>query len=158
MTLQSRKPLMILCLVFLIVLMSFGLAEETATETVAFVKASRLNGRAYPRKTASIEAVFDRDDPLKTTGKWSRDHRWIEVEGGETGTVWVKISYISERRGTILVKNTEHKKVKVRKHPIDGRVIAYVRKGESVDISQIVLGWGKCAKGWVDLNYLTEVR
>lgn len=123
-----------------------------------FVTANRLNGRATPRKKGRIEALFDQGDDLLATGEWSEDHNWIEVVGGETGCVWVSINYVTERKYSFEAKNLEHKTVKIRSRPFDGRVTGYIRKGRKVEITQVVLGWGKTKKGWVDLFYLEEVN
>lgn len=122
-----------------------------------FVMATQLNGRANPRKTAFVEARFDQGDTIKATGEWSKDHHWIEVEGGETGTVWVYADYVSERKRIFTMKNVNYKTVRIRSRPIDGRVNGYVRKGKCVEITRVVLGWGKCKNGWVDLSLLEEV-
>lgn len=118
--------------------------------------AKLLNGRANPRKTSFIEAKFDQGDILQATGDWSEDHHWIEVVGGETGTVWVYADYVSERKKIFTVVNKNYKTVKIRSRPVDGRVIGYVKKGRKIEITQVVLGWGKCKTGWVDLYYLEE--
>ena len=114
-----------------------------------------LNGRSAPRKTASIEARFDYGDTLIQTGEWSKNHEWVEVYGGETGVVWVHINYVSER-AHYFVTNEKHNRLKVRKWPVVGRVVGYIRKDQQVQIEQTVLGWGRTKKGWVDLSYLVE--
>ena len=103
----------------------------------------------------NLARMTDHGDILEATGEWSKDHKWIEVVGGETGTVWVYISYISERRH-YYAKNVDYRKVKVRKWPVVGKVTGYIHRGQVVDITQTVLGWGKTNKGWVDLFYLEE--
>ena len=115
-----------------------------------------LNGRANPRKTAFVESRFDQGDALELTGEWSEDHRWVEVIGGETGTVWVCIDYISERKTAYKVKNVRYNKVKIRSRPVNGRVIGYLKKGKTTEITREIMGWGKCARGWVELWYLEE--
>lgn len=114
-----------------------------------------LNGRSAPRKSASVEARFDYGDTLQATGDWSPDHLWVEVAGGETGTVWVHIRYVSERRH-YEVTNEKHKTVKIRKHPVDGKVTGYVKKGQKIIIEQKIFNWGRTNKGWVDLDYFVE--
>lgn len=102
-----------------------------------------------------MEARFDYGDILEPTGVWSKDHKWIEVAGGETGTVWVSINYVSERTH-FQMKNEKHGKVKIRKWPVNGRVSGYVRKGQTITIEQVIFGWGKTKYGWVELAYLIE--
>lgn len=133
-----------------------AVAERTSVDPIKMtVQTKLLNGRATPRKRATIEARFDLGDTLLATGEWSKDHQWVEVAGGETGTVWVYISYVSERKH-YYVKNVDYRKVKVRKWPVVGKVTGYIYRGQTVDITQTVLGWGKTDKGWVDLFYLEE--
>ena len=118
-----------------------------------YVTADRLNGRASPNKHSDVEARFDRGDDLIPTGQWSSDHCWIEVRGGETGTVWVNIKYVTERIDDRYMRNDRHNKVKVRSHPVNGKVRGYIKKGEQIELTQIVLGWGRIDSGWVELAY-----
>ena len=121
------------------------------------MQAKLLNGRAAPRKIASIEARFDYGDIITLTGEWSDDHKWVEAIGGETGTVWVSIRYISERKH-FTAQNLYYKEVKVRDWPVKGKVHHIIKKGQTVEIEQVILGWGKTKWGWVDLYYLEEVQ
>ena len=111
-----------------------------------------LNGRAEPSKKATVEARFDKGDALTTTGEWSEDHHWIEVIGGETGTVWVYADYVSERKGYIFVINSEYKKVKIRARPFDGKITGYLKRNKIIDVTNEVLGWGKTKYGWIDMS------
>ena len=139
-----------------ILVLGDALSEEEPFQVI--VTASQLNGRADPRKSASIEAVFDKDDILDATGKWSSDCTWIEVKGGETGTVWVKITYVSENIGSFYMANESFPSVKIRKKPFKGKVIGYLEEGEVIQVNQVVGIWGKTSKGWIDLTYLTEAN
>lgn len=118
------------------------------------VTASILNGRSEPNKKASVEARFDHGDILQAIG-WSKNHHWIEVKGGETGTVWVWWEYIDERDDDSRWLNDYGSKVKIRREPF-GRVTGYLKNGGEIAVDQIALGWGHCSQGWVDLSYLTE--
>ena len=119
--------------------------------------ATLLNGRANPTKKSTIEARFDKNDILQTTGEWSDDYHWIEVVGGETGTVWVFIDYITEDEPFSAV-NKDYKRVKIRSSPVDGRIVGYLKKNKEVKIERTVCGWGKCEKGWIDLYFLEETE
>lgn len=119
--------------------------------------ASHLNGRANPKKTSKIEARFDKNDILTPTGEWSEDYKWAEVAGGETGTVWVYVDYITERK-PFEALNKDYNRIKIRSKPVDGRVKGYLKKGDEVLIEQVILGWGRCKKGWIDLYYLEELN
>lgn len=129
-----------------------GLAEVEGEPVTVYVTANRLNGRAAPKKKSHVEAMFDYGDKLSATGKWSRDHKWIEVEGGEGGTVWVDIRYVSEIKQPAVIM-TDVTKVKIRKTPFDGRVSGYLKHGKELEVDQVVLGWAHCDKGWIDLGY-----
>lgn len=116
--------------------------------------ATLLNGRATPKKTAPIEARFDKGDELVATGEWSDDHHWIEVEGGETGTVWVYADYVSECRSYFFVVNQDFKKVKIRSRPFDGKITGYLKKGKMIEVKNLVLGWARTPKGWIDMRFV----
>ena len=116
-----------------------------------YVMVNLLNGRASPSKKAKIEARFDQGDDILATGEWSEDHHWIEVVGGETGTVWVYADYVSENKGHFYVINENYKQVKIRARPIDGKITGYLKRGKIIDVTSVVLGWGKTDKGWIDL-------
>lgn len=134
-------------------------AEEDDFELQnVYVRVKLLNGRANPRRTGFIEARFDEGDILQATGEWSKDHHWIEVIGGETGTVWVYADYVSEEKRDLEYQNSDYKKVKIRARPVDGKITGYLKKGRKVTITKVVLGWGKCKKGWIDMQYLEEVN
>ena len=59
------------------------------------VTANVLNGRSAPGKKNRVEAMFDKGDILQATGNWSKNHTWVEVKGGENGTVWCDIRYLN---------------------------------------------------------------
>jgi hypothetical protein len=136
-------------------LQSFGIAEG---HDPLYVTASQLNGRAHPSKKASVEALFDYGDRLTPTGKISKDRKWVEVEGGETGTVWVSVQYVSERFMEFTATNVSNGKVRIHGLPDGGKLNGYLSRGKSVEIVQVVLGWGRCSKGWVDLAFLEEAE
>jgi len=144
----------------LIVLMTiFGAcgAEEPEDNVVLYVVVDLLNGRDRPNRHGTKEAMFDYGDSLTPTGRWSADHNWIEVYGGESGTVWVCAKYVSEIAGSFYVENLDYSQVKIRKRPIDGRLTGYLKRGKALLIDQVVLGWGHCSKGWIDLSLVAEV-
>lgn len=149
----------LICILFALLLCSSCLAEdyeEDFTSKKLYVTANLLNGRATPSKKAKIEARFDKYDCVEATGEWSKNHEWVEVYGGETETVWVSIKYVTEITDPVVFENRGKEKVKIRKKPFDGKVIAYLKGGKTIEISQIVNGWGKCRSGWIDMSYLVE--
>ena len=111
-----------------------------------------------PSKTAIKVAFFDKGDILELTGRWSKDHDWVEVVGGESGNCWVARQYVNEITESYSVKNTQYKTVKIRKKPYEkSKVTGYLRKGRTVEITKVIMGWGKCKLGWIDLYYVDEV-
>ena len=127
----------------LIFVPGFGKTEEEQDQPVhMYVTAKLLNGRAAPSKKSMVEARFDRGDILECW-QWSEKHHWIEVTGGETGTVWVCWEYVTERLDESVWWNGSGKKVKIRKEPF-GTVIGYLKPDGEIVVDRIVLGWGHC--------------
>lgn len=150
----------IICAVLAAVLL-FGLAYAAEDANMdghyVTVTARLLNGRMSPSKGAMKTAFFDSGDRLELTGWWSDDYNWVEVYAGEAGACWVARQYVTERTESFVVANTEYDKIKIRKKPSDkGKVIGYLKRGREVEITQVILGWGKCKSGWIDLYYVQE--
>lgn len=145
--------ILVLCWFVALFIPSRGFAEEC---TDMYVTAKLLNGRATPSKKGTKEALFDKGDKVQATGEWSKDHHWVEIIGGETGTVWCDIRYLTERKGAFMVRNNGSTPVKIRKNPFNGKLTGYLKKGKAVVIEQVVLGWGRCEKGWINLYYVDE--
>jgi len=129
---------------------------SAATAEYATVTASLLNIRSRPSKKGFIEGFAERGDKIELSGRWSQDHKWVEVLAGEAGVGWVSIDYVTERE-PVIVENLG-KKVKIRKTPVNGKLTGYLKKGGKIVIDQVVLGWGHCSKGWIDLSYLIELE
>ena len=155
-----RYFIVFLCVCCLFSLVTDGRCEEEYVESIDYgtlmVTASVLNGRRLPTKNAPVEARFDFGDKITPTGEWSHDKKWVEVKGGETGTVWVRLSYVTEEWGVFTYRNTSTKKVKIRKGPVNGKLVGYLGANKTVDIDQVVLGWGHCKRGWIDMTYLEK--
>ena len=81
----------------------------------------------------------------------------MQVIGGEAGTVWVDVRYVTEEKKPFYVE-TLHPKIKIRKKPVDGKVVGYLKKGKKLVVYQVVLGWGKTDKGWVNLEYCIRLE
>lgn len=158
---DKERKIFICCLiamtvvVLIAILLPSGGHSESFEHTEVVVTAKLLNGRATPSKKAKVEALFDRGDVLKAYD-WSESHHWIEVEGGETGTVWVWWEYLTEQTEDYSVWINDYgTDIKIRREPF-GRVTGYLKRGKEVVVTQIVLGWGKCDNGWIELKFLTE--
>lgn len=162
-----KNKILVVLLIIIALLMIFlyigdGAAKSEGNEydgTVLYVLANQLNGRYAPRKTGIIEALFDKGAPVKATGRWSKDMLWIEVYGGECGTVWCKAEYLSEITDPIIMENSSNGRIKIRSKPgKNGRIVGYVKRDQKITVNQIVLGWGRTKKGWIDLLYFSEVN
>ena len=155
---MTKRRLAAMLIAAVMALGAFAAAEEPEEKEYAplYVLADVLNGRSLPTKKAGIEARFDFSDQVQPTGRMSKDREWIEVIGGESGTVWVSSRYVSERFFEFTVTNENNGKVKIRSKIDGGKVRGYVKNGKSIEIDQVVLGWGHCRQGWVDLEYCIE--
>lgn len=150
------KRLLIFLLAVIMILPCFAEEEqeEDYTSPYLYVTANLLNGRRNPSKRSQVETIFDKGDALTPTGEWSKDHKWVEIYGGESGIVWCNIKYLNEIKEPEIYTNRGKQKVKIRKRPFDGKVISYLKGGRSIEVTQIVNGWGKTRRGWIDLSYL----
>ena len=120
------------------------------------VTTTLLNGRYRPDKHSTILAEYLLGDKIEPTGKWSKDHNWIEVNHSEVGLIWVNINYVSERMDIFTVYTLSDQKIKVRSSPVTGKVKKYIKKEQPIEISQVIMGYGRCEWGWVDLGYFIE--
>ena len=156
---NTLKTLIVLLTLFTVLITYSATAlGESSPEYLLHVTAKLLNGRATPSKDSFVASFFDKGDTLEPTGRWSKDYQWVEVVGGETAGVWVYIKYVTERVHPFLVRNDSSSKIKIRSHPVNGRITGYLKKGKETEITQVVLGWGRCSKGWIDMSLLTEIN
>lgn len=157
---MKEKILKAILLIFMVLIIALFLGQTYDGEAeeeygYLFVTATELNGRSSPRKTGFIDAQFMFGQPLMPTGKWSRDHKWLEVYcRGEVDTVWVNAQYVSETTEIFYAVNTSGGRVRIRNAPFGNRTNGYLQAGKTVKIEQVIQGWGRCSKGWVDLSYL----
>ena len=145
-------------LVCLLASLMLLIGSAIADPLYVYVTATQLNGRERPSKHGIKESLYERGDRIEATGRWSADYKWIEVVGGEMPTLWVSSEYVTERLGPLYFRNDDYGKVKIRKCPVKGKVTGYLKKGRIIEIDRIVLGWGHCSKGWIDLSLLAEVE
>ena len=127
----------------------FGVAETLYVRT----NGDYLNGRSQPDKHASVEAHFDNGDQVEAV---STSGGWVEVVGGETGTVWCKAEYLSSSAlEGALYRNTSGGRVFVRSEPC-GAKTGRVEANKTVTVQNVVDGWGYIGTGWVDLSYFSK--
>lgn len=116
-----------------------------------------VNGRLEPSKQATRACLpLEYGDDVKAIF-WSKNHKWIEVLGGDGGSMYVYYEYITERTDIYKVKNAMAGKVRARKRPVDGGVSGYIKRGQTIKIYQTIFGWGRTDKGWVDLSCFYEI-
>ena len=141
-------------------MISAARAEDPEEERILdplYVTASVLNGREEPTKKAEVSAFYDYGDVVFPTGQWSRNGEWVEVQGGENGTAWVYYKFVTARKKPFTVTNENNGKIKVRSRPGGkGRLKGYIRHGKTIEIDQVINGYGRCSRGWVDLDYFIE--
>ncbi len=154
---MKRILCLLLCLLTLIPSVCIAADDSNMEGHTVTVTAKLLNGRMNPSKGAMKTAFFDRGDTIELTGYWSDDHEWVEVYAGEAGACWVAKQYVTERTGSFTVINNDYSKVKIRKKPTEkSKTTGYLRQGKEIEITQVILGWGRCKLGWIDLYYVQE--
>ena len=154
---MKRILCLLLCLFVLAPSTCMAVDDSNMEGHTVIVTAKLLNGRMNPSKGAMKTAFFDRGDTIELTGYWSDDHEWVEVYAGEAGACWVAKQYVTERTGSFIVVNNDYNKVKIRKKPTEkSKTTGYLRQGKEIEITQVILGWGRCKLGWIDLYYVQE--
>lgn len=153
MNIRALFNLLKLYAIVALVLIFLTLFFPADAETL-YVTASELNGRARPSKSATVEAVFCRGDSVESTGAVHGD--WVEIVGGETGTVWCSAKYLSTSVRTEYYRNTSGGRVRIRTQP-EGKACGWIEDGKRVQISSYIDDWGYVqGKGWVSMNYFTK--
>lgn len=155
---QKRTPdfdIDLCLLVFIILLAIFILSPSDSRSETLYVctRGDDLNGRAAPDKSARIEARFSNGEALEAV---SYRDGWVEVIGGESGTVWCSQEYLSSTQEARKYRNTSGGRVFVRGE-IGGRKTGLeVRSGKAVTVHRQMDGWGYIGTGWVDLHFFEE--
>jgi len=144
-------------IIILILLVPGCFAEEEDEEIrQLYVISDGLNGRIRPGKKHQKVASFDMWTILTPTGRVSQDQMWIEIKTAEGDLVWCNVNYLSERREVIHVYTLWEDGIKIRQNRGSGRVTGKAMQNEILEITQVVMGYGKCSRGWVDLSYFIE--
>lgn len=139
---------------FVLLALIMFLPSNSCSETLyVCTRGDDLNGRAAPNKSARIEARFSNGEALEAV---SYHDGWVEVVGGETGTVWCSQEYLSSAQAARKYRNTSGGRVFIR-GAINGRKTGLeVRSGKVVTVYRQIDGWGYVGTGWVDLTYFEE--
>lgn len=155
---QKRNPdfdIDLFLILFFILLALFIFSPSSSCSETLYVctRGDDLNGRAAPSKSARVEAHFPNGEALEAV---SYHDGWVEVIGGETGTVWCSQKYLSSSQEARKYRNTSGGRVFVRDE-INGRKTGLeVRSDKVVTIYRQIDGWGYIGTGWVDLTYFEE--
>lgn len=133
------------------------MAEPCCDRYFLYVNTRLLNGRQYPTTDSSREAFFEEGETVEAIQL--NEKGWVEVYGGETGTVWCKAEYLSEQPEPRKWKNTSGGSVNLRRNPsIEAKRVGRIKAGRIMRISAEIMGWGYIKdQGWVDLSYFEVV-
>ena len=143
------KKIIIFIVLFLTIVINNAMAESTTL----IVTVDELNGRAEPTTKSSVEMRLYENDEVTFV---SYNDGWVEIIGGETGTVFCKAEYLSEKDADLgTYKNTSGGRVHVR-DSIEGKRIGSIAVNKNVEVSSIILNWGYIGNGWVDLQYFEQ--
>lgn len=132
--------------------------EEAPEEIIFYVIRANLNARISPNRHSYIVTTLERGQEIHGTGRWSKDHRWVEIDHSEYGKLWCAYQYLTERLDEFEIETLWDEPIKIRKQAVNGSVCGKLRKNKTVTITQVVLGWGKCKQGWIDLSYCIEIE
>lgn len=146
-----KKAIVILC-ALCIMMPVLSVCEEVEYQPL-YVMCKDLQGRIRPGKKYEVLMHFDMWTQLQPTGRMSDDRQWVEVITSESDLVWCNVNYLTETRNLLHVYTLWEDGVKIRSRPGSGKVTGTARKEKVLDITQVVMGYGKCSKGWVDMEY-----
>lgn len=155
---NKRKPnydvdIYVLLIVVLLAIVLFFPSVGSSETMYVCTKGDDLNGRAAPDKNARIEARFSNGEAVEAVSYRSG---WVEVVGGETGTVWCSEKYLSSSQEAVKYRNTSGGRVFIREE-IDGRKTGLeVRSDRVVTVRRQMNGWGYIGAGWIDLDFFEK--
>lgn len=138
------------CLIFIFI---FLLIANVAKAETVYCIADKLNGRYTPNIKSERGMILYYSDEVEALKL--NDNGWVEIIGGESGTVWCKAEFLSVSIEPREWKNISNGSVNIRKAPsLEAKICGRVKKGRIMRITAEVLGWGYIKdQGWVDLNY-----
>lgn len=160
---QHLRKMFAILVIFLIgffcfMVMSFADEEESdeKNQPVLYVMVDNLFARMRPKKKAYPITSYDFGDVVNPTGRMSEDNMWVEITTGESDLAWCCVDFLTERLDVFHVFSLNDQSIKIRSKPGKGKVTGYAKKGQVLEITQVVMGYGRCSKGWVDLSYFIE--
>lgn len=151
---MNAKMVKLLAMLFSMLLPLLQVSPGFGETLFVVTNGDYLNGRARPDKNAPIEARFDNGDAVEAL---SIQNGWVEVIGGETGTVWCKAEYLSDSQSdSATYRNTSGGRVFVRSEP-SGKKTGRIDAGKKVKVSRQIGNWGYIGSGWVDLSFFERL-
>ena len=137
----------------LVLLLLFFSYQSAFCETLyVCIDSGELNGRAAPNRHAQVEMRLQNGETVESL---SVSGGWVEILGGETGSVWCKAEYLSSTQESRFYRNNSGGRVFVR-DSIQGKKTGSVSANKVVSITRTINGWGFTGSGWVDLSFFKE--
>lgn len=151
----NRKTSFWLLFILAVSVLVVAAASCVASAEVLYVCTSGgdLNGRSRPHPHASVEMHIPNGDSVQAV---SRVEGWVEVVGGETGTVWCAQQYLSSSKEAAKYRNTSGGRVFVRDDVQGAKNGLAVSNNKVVTVQRQLSGWGFIGTGWVDLQYFSK--
>lgn len=146
-----KKLIAVLCILCFLIPAVYACGEEE--RIVLYSMSKNLQGRIRPGKKYEAVTSFDMWTPVYPTGRMSDDRMWVEVRTTESDLVWCSINYLTETRDVLHVYTLWESGVKIRSKPGAGKVTGTARREQVLEITQVVMGYGKCNKGWIEMDY-----
>lgn len=148
---MKRFLALVFCALFIWSVISVLLYGAGAETLYSCTIKDDLNGRSRPSTSSQVEM---RIPPGEAVEAVSYSNGWVEIVGGETGTVWCKAEYLSSTLEPVSFRNTSGGRVFLR-DCIGGVKKGSVRANKTIVVIRQVFGWGYTGSGWVDLSYFT---
>lgn len=145
------KKAVALCAVLIFLLGSTALSEDEYQPL--YVMCNNLRGRMRAGKKYEAVTSFDMGMKVMPTGRISEDRQWVEIRTAEFDVVWCNINYLTETTEVLHIYTLWDEGVRIRSKPGGGKVTGTARKNQTLEITQVVMGYGKCSRGWVDMEY-----
>lgn len=140
---------------FLCVLLLLLELPSASCETLYVVtQGDDLNGRSEPSIHAPVEMRIPNGEAVQSV---SSQNGWVEIVGGETGTVWCREEYLSSAPEASKFRNVSGGRVFVRDTVKGHKTGLEVPANKTVTVRIQRDGWGKVSSGWVDLSFFEEV-
>ena len=155
-TILALAVLLIVMFAYLTIVFGIANAEEEASYITLYVTGSNLNCRMAPDRHSYVVTELEKGQEIQSTGRWSKDHKWVEIFHPEYGNLWCSCQYLTERTDIFTAETLWDEPIKIRKQPVNGKVTGKLKKGRTIEITQVIFGWGRCKQGWIDLSYCIE--